>query len=114
MEDPEKDLVWLHGTIKTPPFSDEARVEAGVLLRRLQRGEKLSMPQSSPMLSIGKGCHELRIRDQNVTWRIFYFIDTDAIVLLEVTDKTTRKTPQRVLDNCKQRLKTYKASREQP
>jgi hypothetical protein len=31
----DKPLVWLHGEVKTPPFSKEARVEAGVLLRRL-------------------------------------------------------------------------------
>ena len=26
---PDKPLVWLHGEIRTPPFSKEARVEAG-------------------------------------------------------------------------------------
>lgn len=36
----EKPLVWLHGQIKTPPFSAEARVEAGYLLGRLQQGEE--------------------------------------------------------------------------
>jgi hypothetical protein len=38
----DKPLVWLHGEVRTPPFSKEARVEAGVLLRRLQRRETLS------------------------------------------------------------------------
>jgi len=38
----EKPLVWLHGEVKTPPFSREARIEAGFLLRRLQDGEILS------------------------------------------------------------------------
>jgi hypothetical protein len=28
----DKPLAWLHGEIKTPPFSAEARIEAGVLL----------------------------------------------------------------------------------
>jgi phage-related protein len=107
----DKDLVWLHGRVASPPFSGEARVEAGVLLRRLQRGEKLGLPHSRPMPDIGAGCHELRIRDRDAIWRIFYFIDSDAIVLLEVTDKSTRKTPKHVLDNCTQRLKHYKASR---
>jgi len=32
----EKPLVWLHGQIKTPPFSEVARIEAGYLLGRLQ------------------------------------------------------------------------------
>ncbi|HET7699063.1 MAG TPA: hypothetical protein VFK57_25315 [Vicinamibacterales bacterium] len=38
----DKPLVWLHGEVRTPPFSTEARIEAGTLLRRLQRGERLS------------------------------------------------------------------------
>ena len=33
----------LSGQIKTPPFSKEARLEAGSLLRRLQEGELLEM-----------------------------------------------------------------------
>jgi hypothetical protein len=40
----EKPLAWLRGEIKTPPFSADARVEAGYLLRRLQRGERLALP----------------------------------------------------------------------
>jgi hypothetical protein len=46
MSPDDKPLVWLHGEVKTPPFSADARIEAGVLLRRLQRGEKLSLPHS--------------------------------------------------------------------
>ena len=51
------------------------------------------------MPSIGPGCYELRVQDREVTWRLFHNIDTDVIVLLEITDKKTRETPQRVLDN---------------
>jgi phage-related protein len=97
----------LHGEVKTPPFSKAARIEAGVLLRKLQRGERLSMPHSRPMPSIGRRCHELRIDDENVTWRIVYRIDSDAIVILEVFDKKTNKTPKQVVDSCKQRIKNY-------
>ena len=60
----EKVLVWLHGEIKTPPLSENARIEAGYLLRKLQQGELLSMPTSRPMSSIGNHCHELRIVDK--------------------------------------------------
>ncbi|MBI2351088.1 MAG: type II toxin-antitoxin system RelE/ParE family toxin, partial [Deltaproteobacteria bacterium] len=77
----DKPLVWLHGQIKTPPFSQAARVEAGYLLRRLQRGEMLGMPHSRPMPVIGPRCHELRISDADVTWRIVHRIDSDAIVI---------------------------------
>ena len=44
-----KVLVWLHGEIATPPFSTEARRETGSLLRQLQQGEALGLPQSRPM-----------------------------------------------------------------
>lgn len=80
----DKPLVWLHGEIKTPPFSPGARIEAGYLLRLLQQGKRLAMPRSRPMPSIGAGCHELRINDEKLTWRIIYRIDPDAIVILEV------------------------------
>jgi phage-related protein len=89
----DKPLVWLHGEIKTPPFTSEARVEAGLLLRRLQRGEQLAMPHARPMPSIGPRCHELRVPDRDQTWRIVLRIDSDAIVIAEVFPKKTRATP---------------------
>jgi hypothetical protein len=64
----EKVLILLHGEIKTPPLSREARIEAGLLLRKLQQGELLSMPHSRPMPTIGSHCHELRIVDANSIW----------------------------------------------
>lgn len=102
-----KPLVWLHGEVKTPPFSQAARIEAGFLLRRLQEGENLGLPHSRPMPSIGRRCHELRISDQTVTWRIVYRVDPDAIVILDVFRKNTAKTPLPVVDVCKRRLRMY-------
>ncbi len=102
-----KPIAWLHGEIKTPPFSTEARIEAGLLLRRLQQGENLSLPQSRPMKMIGKGCHELRIRDKDKTWRIVYYIADDAIVILEVFAKKTQETPKDIINICKKRLDEY-------
>jgi phage-related protein len=107
MDPDDKPLVWLHGEIKTPPFSQEARLEAGFLLRRLQRGENLSMPHSRPMPTIGSRCHELRINDANTTWRIIYRIDEDAIVMVAVFAKKTNETPKQVIDVCRQRLNWY-------
>ncbi|MGH7717698.1 MAG: type II toxin-antitoxin system RelE/ParE family toxin, partial [Gemmatimonadaceae bacterium] len=103
----DKPLAWLHGEIRTPPFSREARVEAGVLLRRLQRGEALAMPHSRPLPEIGARCHELRIRDRDKNWRIVYRTDNDAIVIAEVWNKTTQTTPSHVIQLAKRRLKLY-------
>jgi len=107
MQSDDKPLVWLHGEIKTPPFSKDARLEAGFLLRKLQRGEMLAMPHSRPMPSIGQRCHELRINDKNLTWRIVYRIDEDAILILHVFEKKTNKTPKQVIEICKRRIKLY-------
>ena len=100
--------MWLHGDVKSPPFSAAARIETGVLLRRLQRGELLALPHSRPMPQIGRGCHELRIIDESRTWRIVYGIQADAIVILEVFSKTTRTTPGAILQVCRKRLDQYR------
>ena len=100
-------LVWLHGELKTPPLGKEAPLEAGLLLRRLQQGELLSMPQSRPMPSIGARCHELRVNDASSTWRIVYRLDRDAIVILEVFAKKIKQTPAAALETCRKRLREY-------
>ena len=103
----DKPLVWLRGEVKTPPFGTEARVEAGFLLRRLQKGESVGLPHSRPMPSIGPQCHELRVNDENQTWRIVYHVATDAVVILDVFSKKTSAIPKEVLMNCKRRLAAY-------
>ncbi|PZO44683.1 MAG: transposase [Shackletoniella antarctica] len=113
MDADDKPLVWLHGQVKTPPFSQSARLEAGFLLRRLQQGEALSLPQSRPMPSIGARCHELRVRDAEQNWRIIYRIDSDAILILEVFNKKSQTTPKLVIEICQQRLKQYERDRQE-
>ncbi len=103
----DKPLVWLNGEVKTPPFSLEGRIEAGMLLRRLQSGERIGLPHSRPMPSIARRCHELRIPDEDKTWRIVYRIDPDAIVIGEVFAKKTNATPDKVIDACRRRFKRY-------
>jgi phage-related protein len=103
----DKPLVWLRGEVKTPPFSAVARIEAGVLLRQLQGGINVGLPHSRPMPSIGVRCHELRVVDEGVTWRIVYRLDGDAIVIVDVFSKKTRQTPGHVIANCRRRLSQY-------
>jgi len=103
----DKPLMWLHREVKTPPFSQQGRIGAGTLPRRLQRGEKLGLPHSRPMPVIGSRCHELRIQDQDVTWRIMYRVDSGAVIIADVLAKKTPSTPQLVIDVCQQRLRKY-------
>ena len=107
MSPSDKPLVWLHGEIKTPPFSRAARIEAGYLLRLLQKGQVLGMPQARPMPVVGSRCHELRVRDAGADWRIVYRLDPDAVVILEAFSKKTRATPKAVIDACIRRLREY-------
>ena len=107
MSPKDKPLVWLHGEVKSPPFSGQARVEAGYLLRRLQAGEKLAMPYARPMPGVAARCQELRIEDSRATWRLICRVDADAIVILEVFSKKTQQTPATVIANCRRRLRDY-------
>ena len=102
-----KPLVWLHGEIKTPPWPSEVRIQAGTLLRELQSGQVVEPPKSKPMPSIGSRVHELRMKHSKNEFRIIYRIDADAIVILEAFQKKSQKTPKKVIDACKQRLKAY-------
>ena len=107
-ETPEpKRLRILHGEIKSPPFSEEARKEAGRLIRVLQRGESLGMPQAEPLPIVGPRCGAIRVRDDQHNWRIMYRVDATRILMVDVYDKKTRKIPKQVIDRCKKRLRDY-------
>lgn len=102
-----KPLVWLSETLTTPPLTVAARIEAGYLLRLLQSGEKLSLPHSRPMPTMERTCHELRIVDEKLNWRVFYRIDDDAIVIPHWTAKKTQATTKKDIDLARTRLKHY-------
>jgi phage-related protein len=102
-----KELFVLRGEIKTPPLSKEARREVGFLLRMLQEGEPLGMPHARPMPGIGARCLELRVNDANTTWRIICRVDPDAVIVVDMFEKMTRTTPNRIMQECRKRLKQY-------
>ncbi len=59
------------------------------------------------MPAIGANCHELRVKDRGATWRIVYYLDADAVVILEVFAKKTTATPTSVIANCRRRFAEY-------
>ncbi len=65
------------------------------------------MPRSRPMPTIGRRCQELRINDADVTWRLVYRVDPDAVVIVDVFSKKTAATPMTVIEACKRRLREY-------
>ena len=104
---PQKSVVWIRSEIKTPPISETSREEMGRLIRRLQRGLAVTMPHSRPMSEVGRHCHELRVTDADVIWRVIYRIDADAIIVVSVFNKKTPTTPTSVIQTCKKRLAEY-------
>ncbi len=103
-----KAVIWLRGEIKSPPFTEQSRREMGTLLRVVQDGESLGMPQiSTDAERIGPRCHELRVADAEHQWRLIYRIDPEAIVVVDVFAKTTPKTPKHIIEACKARLKAH-------
>lgn len=102
-----KNLRWLHGEIKTPPFTTEGRIEAGQLLGRLQEGESLGMPHSRPLRGVGAGVQELRVRDAGHNWRIVYRVDPTIILIVAVYAKTSATAQDKENAKARKRLAQY-------
>jgi phage-related protein len=60
------------------------------------------------MPTIGAACHELRVNDGGLTWRVIYHLEPDAVVLLDVFAKKTQATPLTTVTCCRKRLAAYR------
>lgn len=60
------------------------------------------------MPGIDAACHELRVVGRDVTWRIIYCLDPEAVVILDVFAKKTGTTPKSTMATCQQRLAVYR------
>jgi phage-related protein len=63
-----------------------------------------------PLPDVGPRCGALRVRDAEHSWRIVYRIDFDAVLVIEVYAKKTRRIPDEVIERCKERLTQYDAA----
>jgi phage-related protein len=85
---------------------DEVREDLADAIARLEPGHVLSMPLSRPMPSIGKGVHELRLKDRSGVYRVIYFLaGATQIWLLHAFKKTTQTTSKKDVEIAKERLK---------
>jgi len=87
-------------------FPKEARARLGRGLYRLQMGESLGMPNARPMATVASGVWELRVRDEDGVFLVFYYTASAAGVLVfHAFAKKTQWTPAREIELARKRLK---------
>lgn len=87
-------------------FPEDIRGDLADALARLDAGLALSMPLSRPMPGIGRGVHELRLKDRSGQYRVVYaLVRRDAVHVVHAFKKTTQTMPDRNLVLAKSRLK---------
>ncbi|MBA1373781.1 type II toxin-antitoxin system RelE/ParE family toxin [Sphingomonas ursincola] len=88
-------------------FPEEARMDAGHQLYRVQNG--LDPDDWKPMKSIGPGVREIRIRERSGAYRIIYLATLpDAVLVLHAFQKKTQATAQKDIDLATRRLKNWR------
>ena len=86
-------------------FPEEIRGDLADALARLDAGLALSMPLSRPMPDIGRGVHELRLKDRSGAYRVVYaLVVRGTIHVLHAFKKTTQGTSARDLELARKRL----------
>jgi phage-related protein len=92
-------------------FPEDARREAGYELYQVQNSRDPS--DWKPMSTIGAGVREIRIRDALGAYRVVYIATfADAVHVLHVFAKKTRKTARRDLELAAARLRQLKRELE--
>lgn len=64
------------------------------------------MPISRPMPSVAAGAAEVRVRDENGSYRVFYYVaSARGILVFHAFVKKTRQTPPLEIELARKRLK---------
>lgn len=97
-------------------FPEVARQRTGYQLFLIQRG--LDPTDWKPMVSVGPGCREIRVRAEGNAYRILYVTTIgNAVFVLHCFEKKTRQTSKSDIDLAKQRYRLATESiraKEQP
>jgi phage-related protein len=107
-----KDVVF-HGDAleKLKDFPEDARRECGYALHLVQLG--IDPPDWKPMPGIGSGVREIRVLDATGAYRVIYVAKfSDAIHVLHIFQKKTRKTSPGDMELASRRLRTLLARRQ--
>lgn len=86
----------------------DVRKDLGSILTKLQKREKVGMPDVRAMPSVAKGCSEIRLKDTSGIFRVFYLIESeDGILVFHAFKKKTEQTPQKEIETAQRRLKIF-------
>lgn len=100
-----RELVFVGNALKDiKAFSPDAKTDAGYELDRIQRGHNPSDFKTIPR--VGKGAMELRIWDEEGTYRVLYVAKIkDAVYVLHCFKKTTQQISDHDIEIAKMRYK---------
>lgn len=85
-------------------FGKTAQHRIGVQINRVQMGQEPT--DWKPMKTIGPGVKEIRVKDGQGAFRVFYVVNRgDVVHVLHAVQKTTEKTEKRDIDKAKAELK---------
>jgi phage-related protein len=101
-----KRVIWNKAALKTVrSFSVEVRQEVGALLRILQEGGQLGVPQAKPIKQVDTAAFELRVKGKYGIYRVFYILfDKQRILIPHAFTKKTQRTPQQEIETARKRL----------
>ena len=103
-----KDAVFLGSSLDDlRAFPKSTQKKLGYQINRVQAG--LSPNDWKPMLSVGTGVREIRVRDEGNAYRTMYVTTIGrAVYVLHVFQKKTRKTSKKDIELAKSRLSSIR------
>lgn len=107
-----KPCVWWGDSLaRLREIAPEARREAGQQLRLIQAGQQ---PDDwKPMPSVGLGVSEIRVRVGGAYRLIYVAKFTEAVYVLHVFQKKSRKTPRNEIELARKRFRELVQERRQ-
>jgi phage-related protein len=108
-----KSVLWLSDSRKrVQEFPSAIRQLAGYELMRVQRGHEPT--DWKPMMSIGAGVNEIRVRDDTGAYRVVYVAKLEeAIYVLHAFQKKTPRTAKRDIDLAADRYRAVLRQRKE-
>ena len=70
--------------IELKKLSKPVKRKVGELLLELEKGKILKMPHSRAMSSVANGVSELRVKDENGIYRVFYYLKVKNKILVKI------------------------------